>query len=261
MKKQIFLLLTLIFCFVTMMIPVSAQSEIPLNWYCIRNKDHKQPRVDTELQFVDKYDGYYVDRRHGDNCEKKMIYLTFDAGYENGNIEKILDVMKSENVKGAFFVLGNLIEKNPMLIKRMVDEGHIVCNHTYTHKDMTKLSEEEFATELDRLNTSFTKCTGQEMARYYRPPEGKFSEKSLKWAQKLGYKTIFWSFAYADWDNDKQMDPHSAKEKILSNIHNGAVLLLHPTSKTNALILEDVIRELKAQNYEFGTLDELVKTS
>ena len=143
----------------------------------------------------------------------------------------------------------------------MVDEGHIVCNHTYTHKDMTKLSEEEFATELDRLNTSFTKCTGQEMTRYYRPPEGKFSEKSLKWAQKLGYKTIFWSFAYADWDNDKQMDPHSAKEKILSNIHNGAVLLLHPTSKTNALILGDVIRELKAQNYEFGTLDELVKTS
>ena len=261
MKKHVFLLFTLILCFMMVTVAVSAQDGISLNWYCVRNKDHKQPRLDTDLQIIEKYDGYYVDRHHGDNCNKKMVYLTFDAGYENGNVEKILDVMKAENVRGAFFVLGNLVEKNPTLIKRMVDEGHLVCNHTYSHKDVTKLSEEEFAAELNRLNTSFEECTGQGIARYYRPPEGKFSENSLKWAQKLGYKTLFWSFAYADWDNGKQMAPSAAKEKILSNIHNGAILLLHPTSKTNALILEDVIRELKAQNYEFGTLDELVKIS
>ena len=229
-----------------------------MNWYCVRNKQHKQPRADAPLSFVEKYDGYYVDRKHGDSDEEKVIYLTFDAGYENGNIEKILDVMKREKVAGAFFVLKNLVLQNTDLVKRMADEGHLVCNHTASHKDMTKCASfEEFKDELEKMETIYYEATGKTLARYYRPPEGKFDEESMKYAKQLGYKTVFWSFAYADWDNQKQMSPTAAKQKILSNVHNGEVMLLHPTSATNAEILGDVIRELKAQGYRFGTLDEL----
>ncbi|MBO5305323.1 MAG: polysaccharide deacetylase family protein, partial [Clostridia bacterium] len=179
-------------------------------------------------------------------------------GYENGNIEKILDVMKEEGVTGAFFILKNLILKNPDLVCRMASDGHLVCNHTATHKDMTKCSSiEEFKEELASLEKIYAEATGKTLASYYRPPEGKFDEASMKYAKELGYKTVFWSFAYADWDNDRQMSPQTAKQKILSNVHNGEVMLLHPTSATNAAILKDVIRELKNQGYRFGTLDEL----
>ena len=227
------------------------------SWYCVRNKEHKQPRLDREISFIEEYNGYHVDKKHGDECEEKIVYLTFDAGYENGNVEKILDVLKAESVPGAFFVLGNLITSNPDLIRRMVEEGHTVCNHTYSHKNMTKCSENEFLGELSRLETAYFELIGEAMPKYYRPPEGTFSRENMECANRLGYKTIFWSFAYADWDNNKQMNPDAAKEKILSNIHNGAILLLHPTSSTNAAILSDVIRELKAKGYGFGTLDQL----
>lgn len=236
---------------------ISAQSAPSFSWYCIRNKDHKQPRLDTNMQFIEQYNGFYVDRQHGDTCENKVVYLTFDAGYENGNVAKTLDVLKEENVPGAFFVLGNLITSNPDLIMRMVNEGHTVCNHTYSHKDLSNASLEEFSAELERLETVYKACTGEEMGKFYRPPEGKFSLSAMRHANDLGYKTIFWSFAYADWDNNKQMAQDAAKEKILSNIHNGAIILLHPTSSTNAQILGDVIKALKEQGYEFGTLEEL----
>jgi peptidoglycan-N-acetylmuramic acid deacetylase len=255
MKKTIIKILIL--AAVCLMFTSAASAEC-MSWYCVRNKEHKQPRVDSALSFVEKYDGYYIDHKHGDDCDQKVVYLTFDAGYENGNIEKILDVMKDENVTGAFFVLKNLVLKNTDLVKRMAKEGHLVCNHTASHKDMTKCASfEEFKTELEKMETIYHEATGNIMARYYRPPEGKFDTASLKYAKQLGYKTVFWSFAYADWDNGKQMSPKEAKQKILSNIHNGEVMLLHPTSATNAAILGDVIRELKAQGYRFGTLDEL----
>ena len=227
------------------------------SWYCIRNKEHKQPRLDGEVSFIEDYGGFHVDKKHGDSCSEKIVYLTFDAGYENGNVEKTLDILKEEQVCGAFFILGNLITSNTDLVKRMIKEGHTVCNHTYSHKDLTSSSKEEFAAELARLEAVYLEYTGATLAKYYRPPEGKFSRATMRYADELGYKTIFWSFAYADWDNNKQMSPEAAKEKILSNIHNGAVLLLHPTSSTNARILGDIIRELKAQGYVFGTLDQL----
>ena len=211
------------------------------------------------MTFIENYGGYYVDKKHDDECEEKVIYLTFDAGYENGNVERILNVLKEENVKAAFFVLENLILKNGDLIKRMVNDGHLVCNHTSKHLDVTKCKTvNEFRVELEKLEKDFKECTGLDMPKYFRPPEGKFSENSMKFASKLGYKTIFWSFAYADWDNASQMSATKAKEKIMSNIHNGEIMLLHPTSKTNADILGDVIREIKSQGYRFGTLDELV---
>lgn len=255
MRKTVRQILILAVVFLLFVSTASAKS---MSWYCVRNKQHKQPRADAALSFVEKYDGYYVDRKHGDDSEQKVIYLTFDAGYENGNIEKILDVMKQENVTGAFFVLKNLVLKNTDLIKRMAEEGHLVCNHTASHRDMTTCTSfEEFKAELEKMESIYFEATGKTLARYYRPPEGKFDEASMKYAKQLGYKTVFWSFAYADWDNGKQMSSVEAKQKILSNIHNGEVMLLHPTSATNAAILGEIIRELKAQGYRFGTLDEL----
>lgn len=227
-------------------------------WYCRRNTDHKQPLAAGDISYVEELGGYYIDHRHGDNSEEKVVYLTFDAGYENGNVARILDTLEAENVKGAFFILGNLITKNTDLVRRMADDGHTVCNHTNTHKDMTKVSSaDELRAELESLETLYREHTGREMPKYYRPPEGKFDRRTMEYVHSLGYKTIFWSFAYADWDNNSQMSRDAAKQKIMDNIHNGAVLLLHPTSATNADILGEVIRELKGQGYRFGTLDEL----
>ena len=232
------------------------------SWYCVRAKEHAQPRADAALEFVEKYEGYYIDHRYTDpNAADKVVYLTFDVGYENGNVAKVLDALAAEGATGAFFILGHVAEKNPELVRRMAEEGHLVCNHTYSHKDMTGRSADEFAAELRRMEDVCRTSTGVEMAKYFRPPEGKFDVEMLRQAKDLGYKTIFWSFAYADWDNGKQPAPDASKKKILDNVHNGAVILLHPTSATNAAILGDVLRELKAQGYRFGTLDDLVGKS
>ena len=227
------------------------------NWYCVHRKDHLQPSADPQFEFIETLDGYYIDKQKGDGCEDKVIYLTFDAGYENGNIEKILDVLKKQNVSGAFFILGNLIKSNPEIVTRMFEEGHLVCNHTYSHKSMINKTSEEFKNELVLLENACLEKIGRNIAKYYRPPEGKFDEASLSYAKSMGYKTVFWSFAYADWDNNKQLTPENAKAKILDNTHNGEVMLLHPTSSTNAQILEEVIITLKSEGYRFGTLDEL----
>ena len=234
---------------------VSAAEEF--HWYCKRNSEHKQPALDTNMQFIEKNGGYYVDKAHGDACEEKVIYLTFDVGYENGNVEKIMDVLKAEDVKGAFFILGNVIERNPELVKRMESEGHLVCNHTTTHKNLVGADKETFNKEITTLENMYKELTGKEMSKFYRPPEGTFDKTMLERAKELGYKTVFWSFAYADWDNKKQMSEEKALEKILSNLHNGEIMLLHPTSETNAKIMERLVKELKSQGYRFGTLDEL----
>lgn len=232
----------------------------PAGWYVKRNAEHRQPILDPQFSYVEGYDAYYVDRAHGDDCEEKVIYLTFDAGYENGNVEKILDVLKSEQVPGAFFILDNLILQNEALVRRMADEGHLVCNHTLRHHDMSKVTEEAaFLRELTALEELYRERIGRDMAKYYRPPEGRFSEENLKMAQKNGYKTVFWSIAYADWDNARQPSPEAAMKKLLDNTHNGAIVLLHPTSKTNATILPALIKAWREQGYRFGTLDELGK--
>ena len=234
-------------------------SSKPYNWYCCHVKDGTQPNCDTELSVIEEYKGYYIDKSNSDpSAAEKVIYFTFDAGYENGNIAKILDVLKEENVPSAFFVLEHLVEKNTDLIRRMHEEGHLVCNHTAKHPDMTKKhTSEEFMSELNRLEEVCRVSAGVENAKYYRPPEGRFSEENLKFASDAGYKTIFWSFGYVDWDNERQMSPDDALEKILNGLHNGEVLLLHPTSNTNAAIMRRLIGELKARGYRFGTLDEL----
>ena len=226
-----------------------------LDWYLVK-KGNKTPGFPDTVSVISKYGGIYIDKKSASTADKK-IYLTFDAGYENGNIEKILDVMKSEGVCGAFFILSNLIEKNPDLVKRMADEGHLVCNHTYNHKNMTKLKNEEILANLSRLECKYKDATGKDMEKIFRFPEGRYSERSLKLLYENGYKTVFWSMAYDDWDNDRQMDPDSAKEKLLSTTHEGAILLLHPTSSTNATILADLISEWKSMGYTFGSLKDI----
>lgn len=229
-----------------------------IGWYFKKNNEHRQPSLDAGLSFITNYSCYYVDKNHGDDCDDKVIYLTFDAGYENGNVERILDILKEKDVKAAFFVLGHLINANTELVKRMADEGHLVCNHTMTHKNMAKVCDRAvFEKELYGLEMAYSEKIGGEMPKYYRPPEGKFSEENLKILEEMGYKTVLWSFAYADWDNEKQVSREIAKEKLINGTHNGEILLLHPTSKTNADILGELIDVWRDMGYRFGTLDEL----
>ena len=227
------------------------------NWYYNKNDSHTQPPIPSEYSYIENYGGYYLDRDHGDACSEKVIYLTFDAGYENGNVEKILDILKKHNAKGCFFILENLVKRNTDLVKRMFDEGHTVANHTMKHKNMSTLGKAELEKELCGLEKLCLDLTGHKMARLYRPPEGAFSEQNLKDADALGFKTIFWSFAYADWDNDKQPAPDAALSKLLNHLHNGEILLLHPTSSTNAKILDDFLSRLEKDGWRFGSLEEL----
>ena len=257
MKKTVLLFFVVLSLLCASILGVSAAPS-RFRWYCVHVKDHKQPSIGAELAFIEELGAYYIDRQHTDaNAGDKVVYLTFDAGYENGNVTKILDILREENVSAAFFILKNLVVKNTDLVKRMINEGHTVCNHTARHKDMSTFSNEAFLEELHTLEALYREHTGFEMPKYYRPPEGSFSRENLVCANENGYKTIFWSFAYPDWDNNRQMSTEKAKQIILENVHNGEVMLLHPTSSTNAAILQDVIRTLKEQGYRFGTLDEL----
>ena len=199
------------------------------------------------------YDAAYL----GDPS-RKVLYLTFDAGYENGCTGKILDVLQEQQVPAAFFLVGNYLEKNADLVRRMVEEGHIVGNHTMHHYDMSKLTTREaFAKELQDLEQLFRETTGQELPKFYRPPQGIYSEENLKMARELGYKTVFWSLAYVDWNNNAQPSREEALAKLLPRTHPGAVVLLHSTSKTNAEVLEELIEKWKAEGYTFGTLEDL----
>ena len=239
-------------------IPQISAAAAEVSWYFKKNSEHKQPPLDSNLAFIEKYHCYYLDRAHGDDCTEKVLYLTFDAGYENGNIERILDVLKEKNVKGAFFVLSHLIEANTDLVKRMADEGHLVCNHTMSHKNMAAVTDRSvFEKELGGLEKLYAEKIGGEMAKFYRPPEGRLSEENLKLLDEMGYTTVLWSFAYADWDNNKQMPAEKAIQKVLDGTHNGEIILLHPTSKTNADILGRLIDAWREEGYRFGTLDEL----
>lgn len=200
-----------------------------------------------------KFDACYLG-----NTGEKVLYLTFDAGYENGCTAQILDVLKKHNVPAAFFLVGNYISQNPDLVRRMVQEGHIVGNHTMHHKDMSKLSDfSSFSEELTQLETLYRDITGEELKKFYRPPQGVYSEKNLEMAKQLGYKTVFWSLAYVDWNTNSQPTPEYAFSKLLPRTHNGAIILLHSTSKTNAQIMEQLIVKWKEMGYSFASLDAL----
>ncbi len=252
-RKIVPILLLVIF---TLSSTIFASGETSCQWY-IRHKKGGIPEFPPEANTIGQYDVFFIDNKISQNNEIKRLYLTFDAGYENGNVEKILDTLKENQVPAAFFLLDNIILKNTNLVLRMVDEGHLVCNHTKNHKNLSYAGEEEIAKNLTALERLYEEKIGREMSKYFRFPEGKYSIDALKCVQKLGYKTIFWSFAYDDWDNGRQMSNQKAIKKILDNTHNGAVILLHPTSSTNAEILPTLIKEWRSMGYSFGTLDEL----
>lgn len=224
------------------------------DWWLVRAKNHEIPGFNTKLGYnLEDYGGCCL----GDTS-RKVAYLTFDEGYENGYTSKILDVLKSQDVKAMFFVTLPYIEKNEDLIKRMYEEGHLVCNHTDHHLSMPTLVEDEskFNNEITSVSDAYQKITGNQMPPFFRPPMGHYSQKSLAMTKALGYRTIFWSFAYCDWKPDAQPIPDKAKNLMLDGLHNGAIYLLHAVSKTNTEVLGDFIAEARGIGYTFELLPE-----
>lgn len=249
--KQIFLI-----CFAVLMFQTNVSAmgnNEKINWFFKTRGENTRPEILGGSYLPQDYGALYIG-----NENDKTVYLTFDAGYSNENVEKILDVLKKHEIKAAFFILPGIIKNSPETVKRMSCEGHLICNHSTSHSDMAEITDiEKFKAELSGVEEYYKELTGFEMSKYFRPPEGSFSVKTLKFCEELGYTPVFWSFAYADWDDSKQANPEKAKTKIISCLHDGMVLLLHPTSKTNAEILDDVITEISSRGYSFGTLDEL----
>lgn len=227
------------------------------NWGLSFPEEGKTPSGNVSSEELSGYNAFYT----GDPS-KKVIYLTFDAGYENGNTAPILDALKKHHAPATFFVVGNFLKENPELVKRIEKEGHFVGNHTYTHPDMSKISTKEtFEKELNDLAALYKEITGKEMAKFYRPPQGKYSQSNLQMAKEMGYHTFFWSLAYVDWYQDKQPSKEEAFEKLLSRIHPGAIVLLHSTSSTNASILDELLTKWEEMGYTFGTLQDLISAS
>ena len=225
-----------------------------IGWGIKRGNNHEQPNLgSTNKELIEKYAGISI----GSNLNKN-VYLTFDAGFEAGYTEKILEVLKQNDVKATFFLTAHYINSEPDLVQKMIDDGHIIGNHTVNHKSMPDIDNETIKKEVMDLHTAVYEKFNYEM-KYIRPPKGEYSERTLAYTNTLGYKTVMWSLAYDDWDEKKQGRESYGKEKILSNIHNGAVILLHSTSKDNSNILDECIKEIKKMGYEFKSIDEFEK--
>ena len=225
------------------------------NWGLGFGAEGTQPTGNATADKLKEYNAYYVG-----GGQEKVIYLTFDCGYENGNTPSILDALKKHDVHATFFVVGHYLESAPELVKRMVEEGHTVGNHTYHHPDMSKISDKEsFQKEMEGVSTLFREVTGTDISMYYRPPQGKYSTTNLQMANDMGYSTFFWSLAYVDWNVDAQPSHEEAFKKLTGRIHPGAVVLLHNTSKTNGEILDELLTKWEEMGYTFGVLEELIK--
>ena len=255
-KKDILILVTAIFSAIVLAASQFLYRALPTGAWGLHFQTAGQPpQGPADAVTLAKYDAAFL----GDT-QQPVIYLTFDAGYENGCTPRILDALKAQDVKAAFFLVGNYIERNPDLVRRMVEEGHIVANHTMHHPDMRSITDKDkFQAELTQLEDLFLQTTGKEMPKYYRPPQGTYSQQNLEHAKALGYKTVFWSLAYADWRNDAQPTDAEAFAKLLPRTHNGAVVLLHSTSETNARILPELLTRWKEMGMTFGTLDDLFR--
>ena len=235
--------------------PAAAPAAVPAaaDWGLSFQNEGQPPVGNAAAADLAQYGAYFL----GDTAQK-VIYLTFDCGYENGCTEQILDALKKHNAPAAFFVVGNMVETAPDIVRRMAAEGHVVGNHTYHHPDMSSISRQDaFQKELESLAELYQQTTGKPLSKFYRPPQGKYSVENLKQAQALGYKTVFWSLAYVDWYVDDQPTPEQAYAKLLPRIHNGAVVLLHSTSKTNAAILDDLLTKWEEMGFRFASLEEL----
>lgn len=243
--KRIFLCFLVVFLFLT---TVSAAEEY--HWYFKPSADARPALPQDGLSAVEEHVLTI-------GADEKRVYLTFDAGYVNENVHTVTRVLKEEQVPAAFFVLKQVINENTALISEWREAGFLVCNHTYTHPNCARLSQEEVRKEILALENLYREKTGAEMSKFFRPPEGSYNTGVISAAASLGYRTVFWSAAYADWDNNHQMNPGDALKLLLSRTHNGALVLLHPTGNTNAAILRDYIRALKTAGYTFGSLEEM----
>lgn len=245
----LFLVLAAVLC------PLSASAAEVENWYFRFNEGSARPTVMGGSTLPDQYGALYMGAE-----DEKVIYLTFDAGYGNENLALILNTLKEKGVTATFFILPGLIKYSLPLAEQMAADGHIVANHSYSHGNMGRINDiETFKKELTAAEDCYREATGKELAKLFRPPEGAFSENTLRFCKELGYTPVFWSFAYADWDNGKQPRAEDALQKVLSHLHNGEIMLLHPTSATNAAILGDLIDKAREQGYRFGSLAELTE--
>ena len=222
-------------------------------WGLSFQEEGKRPAGNASIDDLKQYNAYYAS-----DTDQKIIYLTFDAGYENGNTPAILDALKKHQAPAVFFVVGNFIKDNPDLIRRILAEGHIIGNHTMTHPDLSQISSmDAFQKELQDVEELYTSLTGEAMTKFYRPPRGIYSTENLSMAKELGYSTFFWSLAYVDWIQDQQPSREEAFQKLLTRIHPGAIVLLHNTSSTNAEILDELLTKWEEMGYEFHSLKEL----
>ncbi|MGC7846182.1 delta-lactam-biosynthetic de-N-acetylase [Desulforudis sp. 1088] len=229
-----------------------SQDQTVYSWYFRRNSEHKPPTTDAAfVRMFNNGKGLYL----GDTASRK-IYLTFDEGYENGYTSHILDVLRDNEVPAAFFVTGPYVRSQPELVKRMAVEGHVIGNHTQNHPSMPKVSNTVLRDEILSVHEQVRSLTGREM-RFLRPPMGEFNQRTIDLTAQLGYKTVFWSMAYKDWDVQNQPGREAAVKHVLDNVHPGAVILLHAVSQSNAEALDTIIKQLKAQGYVFGSLEEL----
>ena len=253
-KRDLIILFSAIAMAAALAIGIFLKSAVPTGAWGLHFREAGMPPIASAgADQLKAYDAAYI----GDPGEK-VIYLTFDAGYENRCTEQILDALKKHSAPAAFFLTGHYLQTNPDLVRRMVKEGHTVGNHTMHHPDMSKLTDREaFQKELSDLESLYKEVTGEEMPKYYRPPQGIYSQENLELAKELGYKTVFWSLAYADWNNDAQPTKDQAFAKLLPRIHNGAVVLLHATSKTNAEILDELLTKWEEMGYSFAPLERL----
>lgn len=226
-------------------------SNVTKGWYFNRNSNHNPPTAQKEID-INKYGGYYLG-----NINEKVVYLTFDQGYENGYTNKILDVLKEKDVKAAFFLTKPYIKNNPDILKRMIADGHILANHSVTHPSLPSLSDEKIIFEIEEVDRYLKELTGYSMDKFFRPPMGEYSQRTLAITNDLGYKTIFWSFAYKDWLVDDQPTKSVAHKTVLDNLHNGSIILLHSVSSANTDALPDIIDSIKKQDYKFGSLYQL----
>ena len=253
--KVVIKLLSAILAFCTLF-TVSASAAEKQGWYIVKHEGCT-PGFPSDSSFLSEHSCYFLDEDSAKGGEK-VIYLTFDAGYENGNIERILGTLRERGVPAAFFILSNLVRKNADLVKQMSDDGHLVCNHTSNHKCAPEMTKDELRENLEALEALCLERTGYVMPKYFRYPEGVYSAESALALEELGYKSFFWSVAYADWDNSNQPSAEKAIKSLIKQTHPGAIVLLHPTSSTNAEILPKMIAVWQEMGYRFGRLDELI---
>lgn len=252
MRKKT-LLLPIIMLLLTFFIQINQAYAQGYGWGYKKNNNHQIPDIGKYHEMLKKYGAYYVDY-----SGEKVVYLTFDNGYEQGYTEGVLDILKNESVPATFFITGHYVESEPALVKRMVDEGHIIGNHSYHHPDFSVMTKQAIKKELETLEQAVAEISNQKEMKYLRPPRGIFNEQSLKWSNELGYIHIFWSLAFNDWNINQQKGWKYAYDQMMEQIHPGAIVLLHTVSSDNAEALPQVITELKKQGYTFKSLDDLV---